>query len=271
MSGGDAERLAERLAFYLLKKVNKVIRDHQLIDEGDRVAVAVSGGKDSLSLLWLLHLRRRKALERYDLVALHVRDERDEAAPQHTQSFGPDKLPAWLRQEGIEYHLLEMDIAEDEPRPLSCFRCSWHRRKALFQAAHALGCRKLALGHHADDAAHTALLNLFYHGRLETMAPRHVFFDGQIVVIRPLIHVPEKELLRLARACGFPTSPGYCPRGADSRRQKMRELLQAVQRDMPRARLNLLRAAERCRASAEGQSHPASASSSPSAATDTPS
>jgi tRNA 2-thiocytidine biosynthesis protein TtcA len=156
-----------------------------------------------------------------------------------------------------------MDISDDEPRPLNCFRCSWHRRKALFQAAHRLGCRKLALGHHADDAAETALLNLFYHGRLETMEPRVSFFDGQVIVIRPLIHVEEKEMVRFARSCGFPTDLGCCPRGAESRRRRMKELLRAVERDMPKAKINLLRAAERYGAAASDLERTAAGATAP--------
>ncbi|MDH7485611.1 MAG: ATP-binding protein, partial [Anaerolineae bacterium] len=110
-----------------------------------------------------------------------------------------------------------------------------------------LGCRKLAFGHHADDVAHTTLLNLFYHGRLETMEPRVAFFGGQIIVIRPLVYVPEKELVRFARACGFPLRPGCCPQAAASQRQRMRELLRAVEQDVPQAKRNLMRAVQRCR------------------------
>jgi len=248
MNGSDADKLA----FYLLKKVNKAIRDCCLIDEGDRVAVAVSGGKDSLSLLRLLRARQRSALETYELVALHVQDQRDEATALDGQDERLENLEGWVQQEGVEVHLLELAIGEEEPRPLGCFRCSWHRRKTLFRAAHALGCRKLALGHHADDLAQTALLNLFHHGRLETKKARRAFFGGEVVVIRPLIHVPEKDLVRFARACGFPVSAGCCTQAADSQRQKMRDLLRAVQRDTPRARVNLLRAVERCRDVAGG-------------------
>ena len=235
--------LADKLAFYLLKKVNKAIRDHQLIAAGDSVAVAVSGGKDSLSLLRLLQARQRSAPERYDLIALHVRDE-----GQRGDGRDLGLLETWLQQAGVEYHFLEMDVSEDEERPLSCFRCAWHRRKALFLAAQRLGCHKLAFGHHADDLAHTTLLNLFYHGRLETMAPRLAFFGGQIIVIRPLVYVPEKELVRFARACGFPLPPGCCSQAATSPRQRMRELLRAVEQDAPRAKINLVRAVQRCRA-----------------------
>jgi len=243
--------LADRLAFYLLKKVNQAIRDHRLVEEGDRVAVAVSGGKDSLSLLRLLQVRQHSAPERYDLVALHVQDE-----SQRGDGDSLEPLEAWLQQAGVEYHFLAMDVGQDEPRPLSCFRCAWHRRKALFLTAQRLGCHKLAFGHHADDVAHTTLLNLFYHGRLETMAPRVAFFDGQITVIRPLVYVPEKELVRFARVCGFPLQSGCCPQAAASRRQRMRELLRAVEQDVPRAKRNLTRAVQRCRAAQMNEQWP---------------
>lgn len=225
---------ATKQEFYLLKKVNQAVRDHDMIQDGDRIAVAVSGGKDSLGLLRLLRARQSSAPEQFQLVALHVRRDEQQRTPVILGA-----LEAHLRQEGVEHHFLDMELADDEPLPLSCFRCSWHRRKALFQAAHNLGCSKLAFGHHADDVAHTTLLNLFYHGRLETMHARVSFFDGTIILIRPLVYVPEKELVRFARACGFPAAPGCCEQGANSARQKMRELLRSVERDIPRAKRNL--------------------------------
>jgi tRNA 2-thiocytidine biosynthesis protein TtcA len=231
---------ADKQAFYLLKKVNKAIRAYQLIQDGDRIAVAVSGGKDSLSLLRLLQVRQGSAREHVELTALHVR----RAPPSGGEGDFP-ALETWLQGSGVEYHILDMEVDAEEPQPLGCFRCAWYRRKALFQAAHRLGCNKLALGHHADDVACTTLLNLFYHGRLETMAPRRHFFEGALVVIRPLYLVPEKELVRFAGACGFPVTTGCCPEGSDARRENMRALLRAVEKDMPRAKINLLRAVQR--------------------------
>jgi tRNA 2-thiocytidine biosynthesis protein TtcA len=237
----------DRLGINLVKRINKAARDFGLFEEGDRIAVAVSGGKDSLSLLRLLSLRQPSAREDYELVALHVR-----GLPGATHSSGADigddtaVLEEWLETSGSAYQILDVDVPADEPRPLSCFRCSWHRRKALFLAAHKLGCNKLAFGHHADDVAQTTLLNLFYHGRIETMEPRVSFFDGTITVIRPLYYVPKKELIRYARACDFPLTQGCCPQAESSRRQKMHEVLRMVERDMPRAKVNLLRAVQRC-------------------------
>ena len=195
----------DRIAHFLLKEVTRAIGEFELIDEADRVAVAVSGGKDSRAMLELLLRHRRKMPYDYDLIALHV---------VGTEAGLPDlrpELEPWLKSLGVDHRFVPLALPPEEPLPLNCFRCSWNRRKALFTTAADLGCTRLALGHHADDAAHTALLNLFYHGRLEAIEPHRVFFGGILTVIRPLIDVPEKELVRFARACGFPTAGGCCP------------------------------------------------------------
>jgi tRNA 2-thiocytidine biosynthesis protein TtcA len=125
---------------------------------------------------------------------------------------------------------------------MDCFRCAWNRRKTLFQTAHALGCQKLALGHHADDAAVTTLLNLLFSGRLETLEPRVDFFDGQVTVIRPLIHTEAKELARYSRAAGFPPAPP-CPFESDTNRQKIEDFLRGFGAQQAQIRANLWRTA----------------------------
>ncbi|MFN3763166.1 MAG: AAA family ATPase, partial [Anaerolineae bacterium] len=130
------------------------------------------------------------------------------------------------------------------PTPLGAafLRCSWNRRKALFLAADALGCNKLALGHHADDAAVTALMNLLFTGRLETLEPKVAFFGGRITVIRPLIYIPAKDLTAHARALGFPLAPP-CPYGRDANRQKVEDFLRSFgPRQQAHIRTNLWRA-----------------------------
>lgn len=229
----------ERSAFFLLKPVARACKEFDLLAEGDRVAVAVSGGKDSRAMLQLLLRYRRRAGFDYDLLALHV---------VATAAGFPDlrpELTAWFREQGAAYHFIQMELEPDEPLPLNCFRCSWNRRKALFTAAAGLGCNKLALGHNADDAASTALMNLLFTGRLETMAPRVEFFDGTVTVIRPLIYVPEKELARYGRAAGFPDHPP-CPQGLISKRAQMKTILrQFGGRSQKQIRANLWRAARR--------------------------
>jgi tRNA 2-thiocytidine biosynthesis protein TtcA len=227
----------DKLAYYLLKSMNKAIRDYEMIADGDRIAVAVSGGKDSLALLHLLRLRQQSAAEKYETVAVHVvMGQADGTAC--TEAAGRSTLGAYLQATGQEYAFEPVEVAEQP----DCFRCSHLRRQALFRAARRLGCNKLALGHHADDAAETTLLNLIFHGRVETLAPRRSFFDGQFVLIRPLIYVPEKRLARLAQACALPVMAASCPQRITSRRQWVKELIQSLEQEYPKVKINLFRA-----------------------------
>jgi tRNA 2-thiocytidine biosynthesis protein TtcA len=226
------------MAPYLLKPVARACKEFNLLAEGDRVAVAVSGGKDSRALLDLLIRYRGRVPFSYELVALHIAG---------TSVGSPDlrpELEPWFRELGVEYHFAPLELPPDEPLPLDCFRCSWNRRKALFTAAVRLGCNKLAFGHNADDAAATALLNLMFNGQLETMAPCVEFFHGAVTVIRPLIYLSEKELARYGRAAGFPDPPA-CPQGLTSRRAQVKALLRQFGREEKQVRVNIWRAARR--------------------------
>lgn len=226
----------DRIAYFLLKDVTRAIGEFNLIDDGDQIAVAVSGGKDSRAMLDLLLRHRRKVPYSYNLLALHV---------VGTEAGLPDvrpELAPWFQELGVEHHFVPLELPPDEPLPLDCFRCSWNRRKALFTASVDLGCDKLAFGHHADDAAVTTLMNLMFNGRLETMAPRVEFFDGAVTVIRPLIYLAEKELTRYAGAAGFPEPP-RCPQAEQSRRSQMKAFLRQFGRDQDQIRTNLWRAA----------------------------
>ncbi len=237
--------MCDRLVYYLLKKVNKAVREYGLIADGDRIAVAVSGGKDSLALLRLLCARQRAVRERYGLVAVHVTPASD--APCDADTDGR-ALESWFQGEGVEYKFVPMEPAGGQPgrRGQSpCFHCAWRRRKALFVTAERLGCNKVALAHHADDAAQTTLLNLFYQGRVETMRPRVEFFGGRLTLIRPLAYVPERELVRLAAACRFPPPPAPCPNAQTSQRALMARILRLVEATCPRVKVNLWRAVER--------------------------
>ena len=196
----------DRLAYFILKSVNEALREFDMLREGDRVAVAVSGGKDSLSLLRLLQMHCQSSEKRYTVAAIHVRGD----ATGITQPHLP--LEEWLAGQDVPYRVVEPELAGDDEPPLTCQRCTWLRRKALFQAADALGCNVVAYAHHADDAAQTTLLNLLYVGDVRTLQPAADYFDGRFRLIRPLFYVPESELVRFARACGFPPPPPACPR-----------------------------------------------------------
>jgi len=230
--------------FYLLKKLNKCHREHQLFQDGDRIAVALSGGKDSCTLLDAL--RQRRGIEKYTLVPIHVTPASDMDCGARADLSA---LQIWLDTLGVEYHIVPAQEPQGKPkRPNQslCFYCAWRRRKALFTKARELGCNKLALAHNADDVAQTTLLNLFYQSKLTTMYPRVSFFDGKLIVIRPLAYVPEKEIVRYAREADFPPPLPSCPVGGHSKRALMRQVLRIVEKSNPEVRVHLWRAVERC-------------------------
>lgn len=223
--------------YYLLKSVNKAGRDFALFAAGDRVAVAISGGKDSWALLKLLLARNTVARDKLELVAVHV-IQPGETAEQMA------RLARAVTELGVEYVGERSEVCVEETE-LNCFRCAWTRRKALFLTAHRLGCNKVAFGHHADDCAETVLLNLVYHGRIETMAPRGEFFDGKLTIIRPLVYIPEKDIVRYMRTLDFTAYTCECVWADKSKRARMGELLRQIEQDYPKAKNNLFRAAMR--------------------------
>jgi tRNA 2-thiocytidine biosynthesis protein TtcA len=228
---------ADRQAYFILKKLGAAVREFAMIREGDRIAVAVSGGKDSLGLLRLLQAYRRSAGVPFELAAIHVLGDAGGVIALHPP------LGDWLAALGMSYRVVPPELAADDEPPLNCQRCTWLRRKAIFQAADALGCNVVAFAHHADDAAQTTLLNLLYGGDMRTLAPCADYFAGRFRLIRPLIYVPETDLARFARASGFPPPPPACPRSDNSRRRRVAEMLKLLGRDyLTQARPNLIRA-----------------------------
>ncbi|MCD6345587.1 MAG: tRNA 2-thiocytidine biosynthesis protein TtcA [Anaerolineae bacterium] len=238
------------IAHYLLKDVNRAVRDFDLIAPGDRIAVGVSGGKDSRMLLELLlrgvqlppgpEVARQPA---YEVVAIHV-DGSGVGLPDQRPTLEP-----WLESLGVDYEIAPLEAPEDEPLPMDCFRCAWNRRKSLFTVADRLGCHKVAFGHHADDAAVTTLLNLLYKGRLETLEPRREFFGGRVTIIRPLIYLTAAEIARYARARGWEFPPELeCPREKDTRRVKVENFLRSLSgKEQEQIRANLWRVANEAR------------------------
>jgi tRNA 2-thiocytidine biosynthesis protein TtcA len=231
------DKIQQKRAYWLLKDVNKAIRQYKMISHGDKIAVAVSGGKDSLTLLKLLDLRRKSVKENYELSVIHViGDSRGSEISPHSP------LVQWLENNPYDYVIVPLNIPEDEPLPLNCSRCTWNRRKTIFEAAQKLNCNVIAFGHHADDLAQTTLMNLLYHGRIETIFPIQEYFDGTFRLIRPLCLVPEKEIMRFARVCDFPLPPPACPNSEKSHRKFIGDLIDLAEKNCQDARVNLLRA-----------------------------
>lgn len=227
----------DRLAFFILKNVGRAVREFAMMREGDRIAVGLSGGKDSLSLLRLLQSYRRTAGIDFELAGVHVLGDASGVTELH------QPLGDWLAAQGVPHRVVMPELAVDDRLPLTCQRCTWLRRKALFRAADALGCNVVAFAHHADDAAQTTLLNLLYGGEARTLIPCADYFGGRLRLIRPLLYVPESELARFARASRFPPVPPACARSDGSRRQRVAEMLKLLGRDyLIQARANLIKA-----------------------------
>ncbi len=232
----DQESRVRRTTRFYLRKVNRAVAQYGLIERGDRIAVGVSGGKDSLALLRLLRDRRVFFPPPYDIIAIHVRyGDWDVGAPPR------EVLEAHFRQEGVPYEFAQVDLGED----VACFRCSWERRKALFRTAIRLGCNKLALAHHLEDIVETILLNLLQHGRLERPEPLSPLFEGRLTLIRPLAFFKGHELRRFALACGLPVQESTCPHRQSSQRARIRAWLREFQRARPELYINVYRAVER--------------------------
>lgn len=226
-----------KMAHWLIRDINKAIYQYDMIQNGERIAVGVSGGKDSLSLLKLLDIRIRSAPEKYELLAIHISGDTDGAI---TPPFPP--LVNWLEASGIEFKSAPLEITPSDTLPLTCQRCTRNRKRQIFQLAEKHGCNVIAFGHHADDLAQTTLMNLLFHARVETIPPASEYFEGKFRLIRPLYLIPEKKLSSFARANQFPINSHRCPREDLTQRQIAKDFLNGLEKDYPNIRLNLINA-----------------------------
>ncbi len=218
--------MGKDLFYYLAKRVGYAIGDFALIEQGDRILVAVSGGKDSLALLDFLIDKRRKSPAKFELFAYHV--VTDPADSQKVKSF--------LEDRDIEYRIdydamKDLDLNKVEKN--RCFLCSWYRRKAIFLTAAKLNCNKVALGHNMDDVVQTLLMNMFFQASISAMCPKQVFFDGEITVIRPLFYIRDYELKRLAKERNYPSLPN-CPWAKDNNRELIKRIIAEVEKQNPK-------------------------------------
>lgn len=239
---------------YISTRIGRAIADYNLIEDKDRILVAVSGGKDSLSLLKLLRERQKWAPVKYELIAIHV-----ESDALCDKGFSK-KLKKIFEETGVRYRFEKIKIADKgkkgrigdekgkkkgEEKGTSCFWCSWNRRKALFLAADRLKCNKIALGHHKDDIIETLLLNIFYHGEFAAMNPRQELFGGKIVIIRPLCYVEEENTRRFAKESGFPSQTCRCPNSESSKRRLMKNMIGRLEKDCSFVKTNIFKSISR--------------------------
>lgn len=224
----------------LLKQLARASERYHLIEPGDRILVAVSGGKDSFAMLDLLRLTQRRAPFPFEMIAVHVE--------QGHPGFPTDVLPRYLNEQGYNHEIVAEDtysiVREKVPAGKTyCSLCSRLRRGILYTTARRLGANKIALGHHADDAIETLLLNLFYAGQLKAMPAKLRADDGVNTVIRPLILAAESDLAAFAAERGFPVLPcSLCGSQENLKRQEVKVWLESLNRENPHLRGNLLSA-----------------------------
>lgn len=236
-----AEFKDNRLFRKLRHGVGKAIADFGLIEEGDRIAVAVSGGKDSYTLLLILEELRRRAPVSFELVAVNI----DSGYP----GYRTDVIESFFLANGFSYRMVpseHYEIIKEKRRPGSsyCSICSRLKRGALYGAAQALGCNKLALGHHQDDFIETLLLNQFFVGSLKSMSASMLADNGIITVIRPLVYLAEEDIIAFSAQAELPVVCCCCPvcGTADMQRKRMKRLLKELQVDIPNVKSSLLNA-----------------------------
>jgi tRNA 2-thiocytidine biosynthesis protein TtcA len=229
----------KRLEGRIINSVGRAIRDFGLIKDGDRILVAMSGGKDSYGLLWVLQKLRAAAPISFDLVLYHL----DQGQPGHDTA----PIRGFMESTGLPHEIEYQDtysrvLELTEPGKIYCSVCSRFRRAIVYRAAVRQGCNKVALGHHRDDLIETLLLNIFFSGQLKSMPPRLVSQKGTEELIRPLCYVPEEELAELSQVHTFPVVPCKLCGSIEAQRVFVKRLLDELSQKHRHLKGNILNA-----------------------------
>lgn len=225
----------------LWKRLNrrfiKAFATYSLLQDNDHVLIGLSGGKDSLLLTELLARRAQIHHPSFQVQALHVRME------NIAYESSADYLQQFCNNLQVPLHIITTRFDESERKP-PCFLCSWYRRKQLFNLAQQLGCNKIALGHHRDDLIHTALMNLTFQGRFDTMPARLQMRKMPLSIIRPLCLIDEADIQRYAELSGYQKVVKHCPYEHETNRTAIVRLFHEMERMNPEARFSVWQALE---------------------------
>lgn len=217
----------------LLSKMRQAINDYNLIADGDKIAVGLSGGKDSLTLLHLLNSYQKFSPEKFELIAITLNPGNVDNTPLHKLCKGLD----------IEFHEIQTQISEivfdirKEKNP--CSLCANLRRGALNSSAAELGCNKVALGHHKDDAIETLMLSIAYEGRINCFSPKSYMHKNNISLIRPMVYIDEALIRKTAKNYNFPIIQNPCPADGKTKREDIKELIKELNIKIPGFKKNL--------------------------------
>ena len=246
----ESRRLEKRLN----ERFVKAMATYHLIEDDDRILVGLSGGKDSLCLLELMASRAKIQHPRFSLEALHVRMENIhyETDTSYLQQFCDNLgVPLHVRttrfevEPSVEFTAVPqqyIDTARLRKQKQPCFLCSWMRRKEMFNLAQELGCNKIALGHHQDDLIHTALMNLTFQGRFDSMPARLKMRKMPLTIIRPLCLIQEQDIKAFAEMRNYQKQTKYCPYETDSHRTDIKRFYDEMELINPEARFSIWRA-----------------------------
>ena len=220
----------------LLSKTRQAINDFELIQNGDKIAVGLSGGKDSLTLLHILKNYQRFSPEKFDLIAITLNPGNVDNSPLHEL----------CKSLGIEFHEIKTNIAEivfdirKEKNP--CSLCANLRRGALNDNARRLGCNKIALGHHKDDALETFMLSIFYEGRINCFSPKSTMEKYDVTLIRPMVYIEESMIKKAVREYNYPVIINSCPADGKTKREDLKNLIRNMNKDIPGLKKSLFSA-----------------------------
>ena len=220
------------------------IHKYNMTEEGDHILVSMSGGKDSMSLLWLLRERLKRLPIKYKITAVHV-----------DPGFGSDnaaQMKDYFEEQEFDYKILSGDFGpkahSSQNLENPCFLCSRARRKYIFELAGKLKCNKIAMGHHKDDIIETLFINMFYGGSVSTMLPVQDFFKGAVKVIRPLFMTDEHIIKRYAQAMEFPVIKTGCPTSGRSKREEIKNMLNTFYKTNRKIKGNIFHALQNVKA-----------------------
>ncbi|MEG2310837.1 MAG: ATP-binding protein [Clostridia bacterium] len=225
----------------IISQARRAIEDYNMIDDGDKIAIALSGGKDSLTLLYALNNLKRFNKKKFEIMAITIHPG--------SQTFKTDKLEELCSSLNIEYVVYQSNISQvvfdirKEKNP--CSLCANMRRGMLNSLATEYGCNKIALGHHLDDVVETFLMSVLLNGKIHTFSPVTYLSRSNVITIRPFIYVNEKDIRSVAKELNYPVMGACCPKDGFTKREYVKDIIKDIQKDIPKVKSHIFGAIKR--------------------------